>query len=102
MMTRSVAALAAICLLIGSQCLAQAEPMKLYFLADGNVRFDGGPELDAHRLRSEIHRLERLHPRPEIRLIATKDTSYQRIGAVLLELSRAHYGPHLGFVGNSK
>ena len=100
-MTRLFAALAAIFLVAGNSSFAQAEPLKLYFLKDGKVRFDSGPELGARRLRSEIHRLERQHPRPEIRLIPTKETSFERVGVVLLEFRRAAYGPHLGFVGNS-
>lgn len=99
-MIRLSAVLAAICFLAGSQCLAHAAPMKLYFLADGNVRFDAGPELDAHQLRSQIQRLKRQHPRPEIRLVTTKNTPFEQIGKVVLEFKRAGYRSRVGFTVN--
>lgn len=100
-MSRWLAMAAAIGLSVASCGAARSTPLELHFLADGNVCFGHGPELNDRQLRAEIHILMRESPRPEIRLVTSRNTRYQRIASVLLAFQQAGYGAHLGFVGYS-
>jgi biopolymer transport protein ExbD len=93
-MKRWLGILAMIGVMHGGNCAAQAPLLRLNLLADGNVRFGHGPELNEMQLRVKIQKLMREIPRPDIRLVGSKDTQFSRVESVLSIFKKAGYGPH--------
>ena len=78
---------------------AHSPILTLRILSNGHVRFDGGPELDHRHLLLKINSLMRSDPRPDIRLLPSKNAGFQAISEVLKAFQETNYGPHLGFEG---
>lgn len=71
----------------------------LFFLENGHVRFDDGPELDLMQFRQQVRALKREEPRPDIALETNIRTKYEFVATVLKIFQEEAYGAHLGFTG---
>ncbi len=98
---RLTIAVTAFALSFASCCMAQTKPLALSVLPNGHVRFADGPELDISQLRAKVEILMRENPRPEIRILPSKDASYSAVAEVLQTFQEVGYGPLFGFVGTS-
>jgi biopolymer transport protein ExbD len=89
-------------LFLSNQCFAMNATVELYILSNGHVRLDHGPELDEAHLVIKIRELMQQNPRPEIRILPTKDAKYSSVAMVFAAFQKVGYGPHFGFVGNMR
>lgn len=92
----------AVFLLLGAvSAESHSKLIEMRILMDGNVRFDGGPELDLRLLRHKLRKMSKEPTPPLVQLVSDPGVSYAGVAKVIAEFQRTKCCK-LGFVTNEQ
>ena len=78
--------------------VATGAPVELHVLQNGNVRFEGGPELSLSQFESKIQKMAKAKDCPGFHVVPDRTAKYADVAAVFRQIQKYGCGG-IGFTG---